>query len=67
MTNTYCPLCGEENKCLKGRVEQGVRCWCDNEKFPVGIFELVPAESKNMHCICQKCVNKYREEEKMKK
>ncbi|MDV2686829.1 cysteine-rich CWC family protein [Alkalihalophilus lindianensis] len=62
MANKYCPLCGEENKCMAGTVEHG-NCWCDREgEFPNGIFKLVPSESSGKHCICKKCVNKYREE-----
>lgn len=62
MANKYCPLCGEENKCMAGKVEHG-NCWCDQEGgFPKGIFELVPPESGGKHCICKNCVDKYREE-----
>lgn len=67
MANKYCPLCGEENNCMAGAGEHGT-CWCDKEGgFPKGILELVPLESKGMHCICKKCVNKYWEEAKIKK
>lgn len=61
LINKYCPLCGKQNECMVG---QG-HCWCFNEGgFPPGIFELVPSESKGKHCICKKCVSKYREEGK---
>ncbi len=47
---------------MAGTVEHG-NCWCDREgEFPNGIFKLVPTESRGKHCICKKCVNKYREE-----
>jgi len=39
-------------------------CWCDQEVFPSGIFELIPEESRRKHCICKNCVDKYREENK---
>ena len=52
---------------MTGRVEHG-NCWCDTEGvFPNGIFELVPTESIRKNCICKKCVNKYRDEAKIKK
>ena len=67
MANKYCPICGEENECMTGRVEHG-NCWCDTEGvFPNGIFELVPTESIRKNCICKKCVKKYRDEAKIKK
>ncbi|WP_018923546.1 cysteine-rich CWC family protein [Salsuginibacillus kocurii] len=59
MANIYCPLCGNENKCQARTVEYG-QCWCNRVEFPRGIFELVPAESKNKHCICEKCVEAYK-------
>lgn len=64
MANKYCPICGEENKCMARTAEKG-NCWCDAEGgFPKGIFELVPIESRGQHCICKKCVDQYREEAK---
>lgn len=65
MTNKYCPICGEENKCMAGDAEHG-KCWCDKEAFPKGIFELVPEESLRKHCICKKCLEKFREKEKIR-
>ncbi len=65
MANKYCPICGEENKCRVSAGEQG-DCWCNAEKFPVEIFELVPPESRRKHCICKKCLTKFKEEQKMK-
>jgi hypothetical protein len=65
LTNKYCPLCGEENKCMAGAGEQG-NCWCNDQLFPNGIFDLLPAESRKKHCICIKCLNTYREENKQR-
>lgn len=59
MANKYCPICGEENKCM---AESGEGCWCVQESFPKEILELVPEESKNKHCICKNCLSKYKEE-----
>ncbi|SMQ80621.1 Cysteine-rich CWC [Bacillus sp. OV166] len=66
MANKYCPICEEENGCMIGAEEHG-NCWCNLEKFPNEIFELVPSESKRKHCLCKKCLNKFREEQKMNK
>lgn len=57
MANIYCPLCGEKNGCMAG---EGY-CWCTLEEFPREIFELIPVDSKNKHCICKKCLNEFRE------
>ena len=51
---------------MTGAGEHG-NCWCDTEEFPNEIFELVPVESRRKHCICKKCLNKYREEQKIQK
>ncbi|TQR15422.1 cysteine-rich CWC family protein [Psychrobacillus soli] len=61
MANTHCPLCGKENKCMVDATEPN-GCWCTMEKFPKGIFELVPVESRRKHCICHNCLAKYKEE-----
>lgn len=61
MENKICPLCGEENKCMTEAADKGT-CWCTKEVFPQGIFDLVPVESIRKHCICQKCLNIYKEE-----
>lgn len=60
MANKYCPICGEENGCMAGAKDG--HCWCNNETFPSGVFELVPAESQKKHCICKNCLDKYKEE-----
>ncbi|WP_147532865.1 cysteine-rich CWC family protein [Bacillus marasmi] len=61
MANKFCPICGEENKCEAGAGEHG-SCWCNKETFPKGVFELVPEESRNKHCICKSCLSKYKEQ-----
>ncbi|MBP3963933.1 cysteine-rich CWC family protein [Paenibacillus lignilyticus] len=50
-----CPLCHKRNNC-----EGNHSCWCSNEVFPEGIFELVPAEQLNQSCICMDCLNKFK-------
>ncbi|MEH7119136.1 cysteine-rich CWC family protein [Neobacillus vireti] len=61
LANKYCPLCGEENKCMTGSTEEG-GCWCTKPSFPNEIFELLPVESLRKHCICLQCLNKFKEE-----
>jgi hypothetical protein len=39
-------------------------CQWDKEEFPNDIFELVPLDSRRKHCICNICLNKYKEEQK---
>lgn len=58
LANIYCPLCGEENKCMARTSED---CWCTSEKFPKGIFDLVPEESWRKHCICKSCLEAFKE------
>lgn len=61
MNTDHCPICGEQNKCLVGTVEQS-NCWCINTgEFPDKLLELVPAESRGKKCICRKCVDTYKE------
>jgi hypothetical protein len=59
VANKICPICGEENNCMARKVETG-HCWCDSEEFPQEIFELIPPESRKKHCICKKCLDKFK-------
>jgi hypothetical protein len=61
LANKYCPLCGEENKCMGGSTEEG-DCWCNKQSFPNEIFDLLPVESLRKHCICLQCLKKFKEE-----
>ena len=64
LTNKFCPLCGEENKCMADSTEEGY-CWCDKQSFPKGIFDILPLESIRKNCICIQCLNKFKEENKL--
>ncbi|CRK85070.1 cysteine-rich CWC family protein [Neobacillus massiliamazoniensis] len=66
MENKYCPICGEENMCMAGTSESE-HCWCNMEQFPKEIFKLVPVESIRKHCICKKCLNTFKEGQKIVK
>ncbi|MCM3567309.1 cysteine-rich CWC family protein [Neobacillus mesonae] len=66
MTTKYCPICGEENKCMSGGGKHG-NCWCDAVTFPPEIFELVPLEYRRKDCICQKCLTSFIEKGEIRK
>ncbi|WP_096199881.1 cysteine-rich CWC family protein [Bacillus sp. FJAT-45350] len=51
-----CPLCGSSNDCSKAE-----GCWCNDEKFPKEILELVPPEHRRKTCICKNCLEKFKE------
>ena len=52
-----CPLCGKSNAC--GAHQTG-RCWCCDTTIPPGLLALVPPQSQRKACICQACVNAYK-------
>lgn len=52
----HCPLCGGDNQC---KVNEDTICWCVTAKFPQGILDQLPEESKGKQCICQNCINTY--------
>lgn len=55
-----CPICGQPNECgIIAFKEQGTECWCFNEKFPMGLLEQVPEESRGKSCICRQCTITY--------
>ena len=58
-----CPICGKDNRCgnLKG-MPKGT-CWCFGTKFPEEIFKLIPEDRRGLACICQACVEAYREKQ----
>ena len=58
-TANICPLCGQVNLCaMEIERETGVKqapCWCTAAKFGADLLERVPAEKRNMACICLTC------------
>jgi Cysteine-rich CWC len=54
-----CPLCGQENLCaMVLERETGVEqapCWCAAVTFDADLLTRVPAEKRNLACICEKC------------
>ena len=55
-----CPLCGEDNHCKSGSKD----CWCNNITIPKELIDTIPEGKKGIACICEKCVEKYIEENK---
>jgi hypothetical protein len=56
---TACPLCGQANRCaLEVERETGVpqeSCWCTRLDFTDELLAQVPAEAKDLACICAAC------------
>ena len=53
-----CPLCNQPNAC--GAHATG-RCWCCDTTIPPDLLELIPPESRRKACVCQRCVNSYKQ------
>jgi hypothetical protein len=53
---SLCPVCGEPNTCGMSQGKQdNTECWCFNLKIPQASLDRVPAEAKNVACICPRC------------
>jgi hypothetical protein len=54
-----CPICGEPNECAmeieKATGEQQPPCWCTRVDFSADLLARVPAEMRNLSCICNRC------------
>ncbi len=57
--STECPLCNSKNECKANKIEN---CWCMKTEIPKEILELVPEGKKNKACICQKCIQKFKDD-----
>lgn len=62
MNQDLCPICKKANNCKAE--EKNEDCWCFHEEIPKGIFELLPKESIKKQCICKKCVETYKVQQK---
>ena len=55
----FCPLCGRSNQCaMEIERETGVAkgpCWCTTAVFDPEVLERVPAEARQLACICARC------------
>ena len=50
---SLCPTCGEPNTC--GMSQGKTECWCFSASIPQAALDRIPAEAKNLACICQRC------------
>lgn len=62
MNAGICPICQKENHCHMVTGKDPAGCWCTKVEFPEGLLLLVPEEARNLACVCEDCVKKYREE-----
>jgi len=50
---TRCPLCGGDNACGVARGEGN--CWCFTTPVPADVIERVPADLRDVACVCAAC------------
>ena len=54
--NLLCPLCGAANGCVparSGRFDEP--CWCQAASFSAELLARVPAELRDVACVCAAC------------
>ena len=56
-----CPLYGGPNACALAADPNAIECWCESEEFPRELLAKVPGYAVRRACICQNCLEKYRE------
>ena len=61
-----CPLCGEDNGCSYAAGRPHSECWCNHAEFPEGVFDRIPAEQRRKSCICQRCLETYKNQTEQK-
>ncbi|WAH39716.1 cysteine-rich CWC family protein [Alicyclobacillus fastidiosus] len=59
--SNVCPLCGMDNHCGNVAGKPHGTCWCDKEVFPKEIFEKRPLNQSEKSCICQNCLDKFKQ------
>jgi hypothetical protein len=52
-----CLLCGGPNLC--GMAAGQTDCWCFTARVPQALLDQLPPESRNLSCICQRCIASY--------
>ena len=61
-TTIFCPICGENNQCaMEIERKTGVKqdaCWCTTAKFDELLLSRIPAEKRNLACICAACAKR---------
>ena len=56
-----CPLCGGPNRCAMADDPNAAECWCESVEIPDGLLELIPKYEFRRTCICQTCIEQYKE------
>jgi hypothetical protein len=56
---SQCPLCGKQNLCaMEIERETGQKqppCWCTTARFDAALLARIPAEKRNLACVCAAC------------
>jgi hypothetical protein len=55
-----CPFCKKENKC-EAHIPNN-NCWCNSINVPKDLRDLIPKELQMKACICQNCVESFKED-----
>jgi hypothetical protein len=48
-----CPICGGPNDC--GVAQGKSDCWCFSASIPPEVLARVPADERNVTCVCRTC------------
>ncbi len=61
LDTAICPLCGGPNLCATAADPNATECWCEDVKFPAELLAQIPESVGEKVCVCQKCLQNYRE------
>jgi len=51
-----CPRCGQSNQCTQASAAAAVQhCWCFEAKVDPQVLAELPAEQRNLSCLCPRC------------
>ena len=50
---SICPACGAPNTC--GLSQGKSECWCFGLQIPQASLDRIPAEAKDLACLCPRC------------
>ncbi|MFT6925553.1 MAG: hypothetical protein ACJAZP_001137 [Psychromonas sp.] len=59
---TSCPFCDGVNECM---AESASPCWCFEVRIPKSLMALLPVGFIGKSCICQTCINTFKENENL--
>jgi Cysteine-rich CWC len=56
---SLCPLCGNTNQCAmeveRATGQKQPPCWCTTARFDAALLARIPAEKRNLACVCAAC------------